>query len=92
MQAKAAIPILHESYGCVVFTSSGASTGAYSTWGAYGASKAAINHFARQLAVEEPKVISIAVRPGVVDTDMQRQIREVYVIFSDHFFLICVTF
>ncbi|KAL9067751.1 MAG: hypothetical protein Q9161_006660 [Pseudevernia consocians] len=76
--AKAAIPTLRESYGCIVFTSSGVSTGAYSTWGAYGASKAAINHLARQLAVEEPKVTSIAVRPGVVDTDMQRQLREVH--------------
>lgn len=62
----------------MVFTSSGVSTGAYSTWGAYGASKAAINHFARQLAVEEPNITSIAVRPGVVDTDMQRQLREVH--------------
>lgn len=77
-QAKAAIPIMRESNGCVVFTSSGVSTGAYSTWGAYGASKAAMNHFARQIAVEEPSVTSIAVRPGVVDTDMQRQLREVH--------------
>lgn len=76
--AKAAVPLLRKTYGCVLFTSSGVSTGAYSTWGAYGASKAAINHFARQLAVEEPKVTSIAVRPGVVDTDMQRQLREVH--------------
>ena len=37
-----------------------------------------MNHFARQLAVEEPSVTSIAVRPGVVDTDMQRQLREVH--------------
>ena len=37
-----------------------------------------MNHFARQLAVEEPKVTSIAVAPGVVDTDMQQQIREVH--------------
>lgn len=62
----------------MIFTSSGVSTGAYSTWGAYGASKAALNHFARQLAVEEPKITTIAIRPGVVDTDMQRQIREVH--------------
>ena len=37
-----------------------------------------MNHFARQLAVEEPEITSIAVRPGVVDTDMQRQLREVH--------------
>ncbi|KAM0806043.1 hypothetical protein BDR22DRAFT_816903 [Usnea florida] len=77
-QAKAAVPALRESNGGVIFTSSGVSTGAYSSWGAYGASKAALNHFARQLAVEEPKITAIAIRPGVVDTDMQRQIREVH--------------
>lgn len=76
--AKAAVPALRESNGGMIFTSSGVSTGAYSSWGAYGASKAALNHFARQLAVEEPKITAIAVRPGVVDTDMQRQIREVH--------------
>ena len=59
-------------------TSSGVSTGAYSTWGAYGGSKAAINHLARQLSAEEPSITSIAVRPGVVDTDMQKQLREVH--------------
>lgn len=37
-----------------------------------------MNHFARQLAVEEPEITSIAVAPGVVDTDMQQQIREVH--------------
>ena len=37
-----------------------------------------MNQFARQLAVEEPSITSIAVRPGVVDTDMQRQLREVH--------------
>ena len=37
-----------------------------------------MNHFARQVAVEEPDITSIAVRPGVVDTDMQRQLRDVH--------------
>ena len=37
-----------------------------------------MNQFARQLAVEEPSITSIAVRPGVVDTDMQRQLRDVH--------------
>jgi NAD(P)-dependent dehydrogenase (short-subunit alcohol dehydrogenase family) len=30
------------------------------------------------LATEEPSIRSIAVDPGVVDTEMQRQLREVY--------------
>ena len=37
-----------------------------------------MNHFAQQLAVEEPSITSIAVRPGVVETDMQRQLRDVH--------------
>ncbi len=37
-----------------------------------------MNHLARQLSVEEPDMTSIAVRPGVVDTDMQKQLREVH--------------
>jgi NAD(P)-dependent dehydrogenase (short-subunit alcohol dehydrogenase family) len=54
------------------------SIGAVSTWGAYGASKAAMNHLAGQLACEEPEVTSISVRPGVVDTEMQRELRDVH--------------
>lgn len=38
-------------------------------------SKAALNHFTQTLAVEEPSITSIAVRPGVVDTSMQDLIR-----------------
>jgi hypothetical protein len=30
------------------------------------------------LAAEEPDVISIAIRPGIVDTQMQRDVREVH--------------
>ncbi|KAI9782599.1 MAG: hypothetical protein M1839_004844 [Geoglossum umbratile] len=39
---------------------------------------AAINHLALTLANEEELVTSISVRPGVVDTEMQREIREVH--------------
>lgn len=47
----------------------------YSTWGAYGSSKAALNHLAATLAVEELDVTTLAIRPGVVDTDMQAEVR-----------------
>lgn len=77
-QAKAALPALRKTQGCIILTSSGASTGVYSSWGAYGASKAAMNHFAKQLACEEPDVTSISVKPGVVDTNMQKELREVH--------------
>jgi NAD(P)-dependent dehydrogenase (short-subunit alcohol dehydrogenase family) len=48
----------------------------YSAWGAYGASKAAMNHFALTLATEESLITSVAIRPGVVDTAMQKAIRD----------------
>lgn len=74
--AKAALQPLRESHGCILLTSSGAALSAYPTWGAYGSSKAALNHLAITLANEEPDITAIAVRPGVVDTEMQVDIRE----------------
>lgn len=49
---------------------------AYSGWGIYGGSKAAVNHLALSLGEEEPDVTTISVRPGMVDTEMQRELRE----------------
>ncbi|KAF5008097.1 hypothetical protein F66182_15676, partial [Fusarium sp. NRRL 66182] len=73
---KASLPALRESQGRIVFTSSGASVSAFKGWGLYGASKAAMNHLALTLSVEEPDVTSVALEPGLVDTEMQREIRE----------------
>ncbi|RYP49223.1 hypothetical protein DL769_011105 [Monosporascus sp. CRB-8-3] len=73
---KEAIPELRKSNGRVVFVSSGAAYGAYTGWGAYGTSKAALNHVCAHLAVEEPSITSVAISPGKVDTAMQKQIRE----------------
>ncbi|KAK6341682.1 hypothetical protein TWF696_008750 [Orbilia brochopaga] len=75
---RAALPQLRKVHGRVILVSSGAATAAYTGWGAYGASKAAMNHFNMTLAREEPDVTSVAVRPGVVDTDMQVALREVH--------------
>ncbi|KAF3910397.1 hypothetical protein ABW20_dc0103376 [Dactylellina cionopaga] len=75
---KGAIGELRKSKGRVVMVSSGAATGAYTGWGAYGASKAALNHFNLTLSLEEPDITSVAIRPGVVDTDMQTALREVH--------------
>ncbi|KAJ3126906.1 hypothetical protein HK100_010025 [Physocladia obscura] len=58
-----------------VFVSSGAAVAPYRGWGAYCASKAALNMVVRVLALELPHVVSVAVRPGVVDTDMQAALR-----------------
>jgi len=74
--SQAALPALRESRGRIIYTSSGAATNAYPTWGAYGSSKAALNHLAMTLANEETEITSISIRPGVVDTEMQRDIRE----------------
>ncbi|GAB1197186.1 hypothetical protein BDV32DRAFT_127202 [Aspergillus pseudonomiae] len=73
---KAALPALRETKGKLVFTSSGASVSAYRGWGLYGATKAAMNHLALTLGEEEPDVTTISIRPGMVDTEMQRELRE----------------
>ena len=73
-----ALPALRKTNGRVIFTSSGAAINAYTGWGAYGATKAALNHLALTLGAEEPDVTTISIRPGVVDTEMQRDIREVH--------------
>ncbi|EAW12061.1 SDR family oxidoreductase [Aspergillus clavatus NRRL 1] len=73
---KAGLPALRESKGRIVFTSSGASVSAFRGWGLYGASKAAMNHLARSLGEEEPDVTFVSIEPGLVDTEMQREIRE----------------
>lgn len=75
-KAKETIPHLRASKGRIVFTSSGAATGAYTAWGAYGSSKAALNSLAKHIAVEEPDITSVAVSPGRVDTEMQKELRE----------------
>ncbi|OAV96143.1 hypothetical protein PTTG_02157 [Puccinia triticina 1-1 BBBD Race 1] len=66
---------LRNSHGRVVFVSSGASVGGIASWGSYNTSKAAMNSLCRTLASEEPKITSIALRPGVVDTEMQAKLR-----------------
>ncbi len=73
---RKAIPALRESGGRIINISSGAAINPVSTWSAYCASKAGLTLLTRVLAAEEPSITSIAVRPGVVDTDMQALIRE----------------
>ncbi|MFP4374384.1 MAG: SDR family NAD(P)-dependent oxidoreductase [Spirochaetaceae bacterium] len=62
----------------VVNISSGAATKPYEGWGAYCATKAAVEMFTRVTALEERErgaARIVAVAPGVVDTDMQARIR-----------------
>ncbi|KAK2783169.1 hypothetical protein FQN52_000383 [Onygenales sp. PD_12] len=72
---KAAIPHLRKTHGKIIFTSSGAATGATTGWGLYGSTKAAMNHLNMTVACEEPEITSIAIRPGMVDTQMQEELR-----------------
>ena len=71
----AAVPALRAAPGRVVNISSGAAVKPIGAWSAYCAAKAALTHLTAVLAVEEPRIISVALRPGVVDTEMQAVIR-----------------
>ena len=76
MLTQAALPYLRQHRGRVINISSGAATYAIPGWGAYCTAKGALNQFNRVLSIEEEMVTSIAVRPGVIDTDMQAIIRQ----------------
>ncbi|GAA5979456.1 hypothetical protein JCM10908_002931 [Rhodotorula pacifica] len=62
--------------GRIVLVSSGAATGGVTGWAAYNASKAAMNSLGRTLGNEEKEVVTVSVRPGTPNTDMQTKIRE----------------
>jgi NAD(P)-dependent dehydrogenase (short-subunit alcohol dehydrogenase family) len=94
MLTQAALPYLRQSQGRVINVSAGAAVNVYPGWAAYCSAKAALNHFTRILAAEEPEITAIAFRPGVVDTAMQATIRregaqgmpaEIYARFVRHF-------
>ncbi len=73
---QAALPHLRRApQGRVINVSSGAAVRATAGWSAYCTSKAALNMFTAVLAKEEPEVVALAVRPGVVDTAMQAELR-----------------
>ena len=73
---RAAVAALRRQSGRIVNVSSGAANLALESISAYCTGKAALNHFTRVLAVEEPGLTALTVRPGVVDTDMQTFIRD----------------
>jgi len=59
-----------------VFFGSGAAERNVEGIGAYCLSKAAEEHLARQLAVEAPEITCFVYRPGAVETEMQKSVRE----------------
>lgn len=70
-----ALPEIRKQAGRVVNVSSGAANRVLANVSAYCAAKAALNHFTRVLAAEEPGITAVCVRPGVVDTPMQEVLR-----------------
>lgn len=71
----AALPELEKTEGRVVNISTGAAVGAVQGWSAYCASKAGLLHLNTVVARENPKVGCFSLRPGVIDTQMQAEIR-----------------
>ncbi|HEX6244071.1 MAG TPA: SDR family oxidoreductase [Polyangiales bacterium] len=73
--SKALAPgMLLRGAGTIVHISSDAAVNAYPSWGAYGTSKAALDHLARHLAVElaGSGVQVLSIDPGEMDTAMHR--------------------
>jgi benzil reductase ((S)-benzoin forming) len=67
----------------IAHVSSGAARNAYPGWSIYCATKAALDHHARAVATDgSPSLRICSVAPGVIDTDMQAEIRGAEI---DHF-------
>lgn len=67
-----ALPALRERRGVVVDITSDASVEPYEGWGGYGATKAALDHVGRVLAVEQPTLRVLTVDPGDMRTAMHQ--------------------
>jgi NAD(P)-dependent dehydrogenase (short-subunit alcohol dehydrogenase family) len=68
---QAALPHLAEG-AVVVDITSDASVEAYEGWGGYGATKAALDHVGRVLAVEYPTIRVLTIDPGDMRTQMHQ--------------------
>jgi NAD(P)-dependent dehydrogenase (short-subunit alcohol dehydrogenase family) len=66
------LPTLRRSVGTVVNISSDAAVADYEGWGAYGATKAALDHLTRTLAAEESGVRWYGFDPGDMRTEMHQ--------------------
>lgn len=68
---QTAVPRM-SSGGCVISISSDAAVNAYEGWGAYGASKAALDHIMAVLAEENPTFKWYSLDPGDMRTEMHQ--------------------
>jgi NAD(P)-dependent dehydrogenase (short-subunit alcohol dehydrogenase family) len=60
----------------ILHVSSGAARNAYAGWSVYCATKAALDHHARAVTLDKtPRLRISSVAPGVIDTDMQAEVR-----------------
>ena len=59
----------------IINISSGAAAKAYHSWSIYCTTKAGIDRFTTCIATEQPQLKALSIYPGVVDTDMQKEIR-----------------
>lgn len=59
----------------IINISSGAGRKAYEGWSAYCAGKAGLDHFSLCVAKEYSDVTVVAIAPGIIDTEMQGEIR-----------------
>lgn len=78
LACRLALPgMLERGWGRIVSVSSGAAGGGTASWSAYSSAKAGVETLTKVLGVElaETRVRANAVRPGVVDTEMQVEIR-----------------
>ena len=73
---RAALPHLRQSRGRIVNISTGAAVKVVQGWSAYCASKAGLLHLTQVAAAECPEVAFFSLRPGVIDTQMQNEIRD----------------
>ncbi|KAJ9060406.1 hypothetical protein DSO57_1031235 [Entomophthora muscae] len=69
------LPLILKYQGTIINVSSGASTNPYTGWSSYCCTKAALNMFTMCLAKEHSGILTLSIRPGVVDTGMQTLIR-----------------
>jgi len=58
--------------GTILNVTSDAGVEAYEAWGGYGASKAALEHLSRVLALEHPDITVLVVDPGDMRTEMHQ--------------------